>query len=232
MNGKSKYSQFDSKNVKSVNTNETHLFAGIISFFFPAWGELFRGHYKNWLLYSFIGLPLVILIMVMFAVTGIGIPIAGIILLLYQIKCARMSYNDKGLTEGLSGFFTKRNILIIILVVVIGIFAMRTIGLMYNDQQKAKVTPIVNNTTHNNTTGVNTTVEHINSEDTVNTVQKDDSSGQANDNNMPEDVRNRYAARQKAAEDGIPMYEYSRSPELVQKYLSIGFTKFPEDVWN
>lgn len=166
MNGKSKYSQFDSKNVKSVDTNETHLFAGIISFFFPAWGELFRGHYKNWLLYSFIGLPLVILVMVMFAATGIGIPIAGIIYLLYQIKCARMSYNDKGLTDGMRGFFTKRNILIIILVVVIGIFAMRTIGLMYNEQQKAKVTPIVNNTTHNNTTGVNTTVEKISTDNT------------------------------------------------------------------
>lgn len=167
MNGKSKYSQYDEvKNEKSVDTNETHLFAGIISFFFPAWGELFRGHYKNWLLYSFIGLPLVILIMVMFAVTGIGIPIAGIIFLLYQIKCARMSYNDKGLTDGIRGFFTKRNILIIILVVVIGIFAMRTIGLMYNDQQKAKVTPIVNNTTHNNTTGVNTTVEKISTDNT------------------------------------------------------------------
>lgn len=167
MNGKSKYSQYDEvKNEKSVDTNETHLFAGIISFFFPAWGELFRGHYKNWLLYSFIGLPLVILIMIMFAVTGIGIPIACIIFLLYQIKCARMSYNDKGLTDGIRGFFTKRNILIIILVVVIGIFAMRTIGLMYNDQQKAKVTPIVNNTTHNNTTGVNTTVEKISTDNT------------------------------------------------------------------
>lgn len=161
MNGKSKYSQFDSKNVKSVDTNETHLFAGIISFFFPAWGELFRGHYKNWLLYSFIGLPLVILLWLMLAFTGIGIPIGAVIFLLYQIKCARMSYNDKGLTDGMRGFFTKRNILIIILVVVIGIFAMRTIGLMYNDQQKAKVTPIVNNTTHNNTTHVNTTVEKI-----------------------------------------------------------------------
>ena len=161
MNGKSKYSQFDSKKVKSVDTNETHLFAGIISFFFPAWGELFRGHYKNWLLYSFIGTPLVLLLWLMLAFTGIGLPIGAIIFLLYEIKCARMSYNDKGLTEGLSGFFTKRNILIIILVVVIGIFAIRTIGLMYTDQQKAKVTPIVNNTTHNNTTHVNTTVEKI-----------------------------------------------------------------------
>lgn len=177
MNGKSKYSQYDEvKNEKSVDTNETHLFAGIISFFFPAWGELFRGHYKNWLLYSFIGLPLVILIMIMFAVTGIGIPIAGIIFLLYQIKCARMSYNDKGLTDGIRGFFTKRNILIIILVVVIGIFAMRTIGLMYNDQQKAKVTPIVNNTTHNNTTGVNTTVEKISNDNNNNHESQDSNS--------------------------------------------------------
>ena len=166
MNGKSKYSQFDSKKVKSVDTNETHLFAGIISFFFPAWGELFRGHYKNWLLYSFIGTPLVLLLWLMLAFTGIGLPIGAVIFLLYQIKCARMSYNDKGLTDGLSGFFTKRNILIIILVVVIGIFAIRTIGLMYNEQQKAKVTPIVNNTTHNNTTNVNTTVEKISNDNT------------------------------------------------------------------
>lgn len=167
MDTKSKYSQYDEvKNEKSVDTNETHLFAGIISFFFPAWGELFRGHYKNWLLYSFIGLPLVVLISFMFMATGIGIPIGAIIFLLYEIKCARMSYNDKGLTEGLSGFFTKRNILIIILVVVIGIFAIRTIGLMYTDQQKAKVTPIVNNTTHNNTTHVNTTVEKISNDNT------------------------------------------------------------------
>jgi hypothetical protein len=34
-------------------------------------------------------------------------------------------------------------------------------------------------------------------------------------------VRKRYAARQKAAEDGIPMYEYSHSPELVQKYQAM-----------
>ena len=172
MDKKSKYSQYDEvKNEKSVDTNETHLFAGIISFFFPAWGELFRGHYKNWLLYSFIGLPLVVIISFMFMATGIGIPIGGLIFLLYEIKCARMSYNDKGLTDGIRGFFTKRNILIIILVVIIGIFAIRTIGLMYNEQQKAKVTPIVNNTTHNNTTGVNTTVEKISNDNTQQEAQ-------------------------------------------------------------
>ena len=203
MDKKSKYSQYDEvKNEKSVDTNETHLFAGIISFFFPAWGELFRGHYKNWLLYSFIGLPLVILIMFMFMVTGIGIPIGAIIFLLYQIKCARMSYNDKGLTDGLSGFFTKRNILIIILVVVIGIFAMRTIGLMYNDQQKAKVTPIVNNTT-NNTTHVNTTVEKISTDNNNNYQESQDSNSEPVEFNGKTHSQNYAEARASAQSNGV-----------------------------
>ena len=200
MNGKSKYSQFDSKKVKSVDTNETHLFAGIISFFFPAWGELFRGHYKNWLLYSFIGLPLVVIISFMFMATGIGIPIGGLIFLLYEIKCARMSYNDKGLTDGIRGFFTKRNILIIILVVIIGIFAIRTIGLMYNEQQKAKVTPIVNNTTHNNTTGVNTTVEKISND---NTQQEAQSTSEPLEFNGKTHSQNYAEARASAQSNGV-----------------------------
>ncbi len=81
---------------------------------------------------------------------------------------------------------------------------------------------VVNNTTNN--TAVNTTVEHINNE----TVQQSNSNNQASqsDNqasqsNMPADVQKRYAARQKAAEDGIPMYEYSHSPELVEKYQNM-----------
>ena len=201
MNGKSKYSQFDSKKVKSVDTNETHLFAGIISFFFPAWGELFRGHYKNWLLYSFIGTPLVLLLWLMLAFTGIGLPIGAIIFLLYQIKCARMSYNDKGLTDGMRGFFTKRNILIIILVVVIGIFAMRTIGLMYNEQQKAKVTPIVNNTTHNNTTNVNTTVEKISTDNTNHESQ--DSNSEPLEFNGKTHSQNFAEARASAQSNGV-----------------------------
>ena len=81
--------------------------------------------------------------------------------------------------------------------------------------QHTEIVQVVNNTT------ANTTVEHINSEDTANTVQKDDSASQANDNNMPEETRKIYAARQKAAEDGIPMYEYTHSPELVQKYQAM-----------
>ena len=199
MNGKSKYSQFDSKKVKSVDTNETHLFAGIISFFFPAWGELFRGHYKNWLLYSFIGLPLVVIISFMFMATGIGIPIGGLISLLYEIKCARMSYNDKGLTDGIRGFFTKRNILIIILVVIIGIFAIRTIGLMYTEQQKAKVTPIVNNTT-NNTTHVNTTVEKIS---TDNSQESQSSNSEPLEFNGKTHSQNYAEARASAQSNGV-----------------------------
>lgn len=201
MDKKSKYSQYDEiKNEKSVDTNETHLFAGIISFFFPAWGELFRGHYKNWLLYSFIGLPLIVLLWLMLAFTGIGIPIGAIIFLLYQIKCARMSYNDKGLTDGMRGFFTKRNILIIILVVVIGIFAIRTIGLMYNDQQKAKVTPIVNNTT-NNTTHVNTTVEKISTDNTNHESQ--DSNSEPLEFNGKTHSQNFAEARASAQSNGV-----------------------------
>ena len=201
MDKKSKYSQYDEvKNEKSVDTNETHLFAGIISFFFPAWGELFRGHYKNWLLYSFIGTPLVLLLWLMLAFTGIGLPIGAVIFLLYEIKCARMSYNDKGLTEGLSGFFTKRNILIIILIVVIGIFAIRTIGLMYTDQQKAKVTPIVNNTT-NNTTHVNTTVEKISTDNTNHESQ--DSNSEPLEFNGKTHSQNFAEARASAQSNGV-----------------------------
>ena len=215
MNGKSKYSQFDSKKVNSVDTNETHLFAGIISFFFPAWGELFRGHYKNWFLYSFIGTPLVILLWLMLAFTGIGIPIGAIIYLLYQIKCARMSYNDKGLTDGLSGFFTKRNILIIILVVVIGIFAIRTIGLMYNEQQKAKVTPIVNNTTHNNTTHVNTTVEKISTDNTNHESQ--DSNSEPLEFNGKTHSQNYAEARGSAQSAGLSDAELEQTISKIER---------------
>lgn len=204
MDKKSKYSQYDEvKNEKSVDTNETHLFAGIISFFFPAWGELFRGHYKNWLLYSFIGLPLVLLLWLMLAFTGIGLPIGAVIFLLYQIKCARMSYNDKSLTEGMRGFFTKRNILIIILVVVIGIFAMRTIGLMYNDQQKAHLNDVKNNMTNNttNNTGVNTTVEKI-SNDNNNYQESQNSNSEPLEFNGKTHSQNYAEARASAQSNG------------------------------
>ena len=38
---------------------------------------------------------------------------------------------------------------------------------------------------------------------------------------MPEETRKIYEARQKAADDGIPMYEYIQSPELVEKYQAM-----------
>lgn len=62
------------------------------------------------------------------------------------------------------------------------------------------------------------TVEHVNSEYSSN---NDDSAGQTDDNHMPEETRKIYAARQKAADDGIPMYEYTNSPELVEKYQAM-----------
>lgn len=38
---------------------------------------------------------------------------------------------------------------------------------------------------------------------------------------MPEETRKIYEARQKAADDGIPMAEYIHSPELVEKYQAM-----------
>jgi ABC-type multidrug transport system fused ATPase/permease subunit len=225
MNKKSKYSQFDSfsgsevKKENSVDTNETHLLAGIISFIFPAWGELIRGHYKKWLLYSFIITPLLVVAWFGLALTGIGIPIGSIIFLLYQIKCARMSYNDKGLTEGLSGFFTKRNILIIILVVVIGIFVIRTIGLMYTEQQKAHLANVTNNIT-NNTTGVNTTVEKISNDDNQQKVQSD-SESDSQSSNGEEMVRWNGGYCEKGKVDIIA--QYGMGPESEQKMKEAGY---------
>ena len=62
-------------------------------------------------------------------------------------------------------------------------------------------------------------VEQVSSEYSSNDVQSDDSSGQTN--GMPEEMRKVYAARQLAADDGIPMYEYIDSPELVEKYQAM-----------
>ena len=58
---------------------------------------------------------------------------------------------------------------------------------------------------------VEATVEHANSQD---------SAGQTNDDYMSEREKI-YAARQKAADDGIPMAEYIHSPELVEKYQAM-----------
>ncbi len=67
---------------------------------------------------------------------------------------------------------------------------------------------------------VETTVEPVNSDDSSNNVQTDDSSGQS-ESHMPEETRKIYEARQLAADDGIPMYEYTKSPELVEKYQAM-----------
>lgn len=81
-----------------------------------------------------------------------------------------------------------------------------------------------------NKTSNNTTVEHLNSKDTNNSQpnnNKEQSDSQMvqdikNNPNMPDDMKQIYVARQRAAEDGVPMYEYTHSPELVEKYQSMG----------
>lgn len=117
----------------------------------------------------------------------------------------------------------------IILIFIIIVLACVMIGLTIELQQAKNKKPAVNNTTNNTTV----TVESINNE----TVQ-DSNNQQSNSNNkaseksstsankesesgMPEETRKIYAAREKAAQDGIPMYEYTQSPELVEKYQSM-----------
>ena len=77
------------------------------------------------------------------------------------------------------------------------------------------------NYTGNNTTQKLTIKEKEVVEATVEQVNSEDSSAKTSDSNMPEEMRKIYAARGKAAEDGIPMYEYTRSPELVEKYQAM-----------
>lgn len=76
------------------------------------------------------------------------------------------------------------------------------------------------NYTGNNTTQKLTIKEKV-IEATVEYVSSEDSSNQMSGSNMPEETRKIYAARQKAADDGIPMYVYTKSPELVEKYQAM-----------
>lgn len=64
---------------------------------------------------------------------------------------------------------------------------------------------------------VEATVEYSSSQYSSSNVESDDSSY----SNMPEETRKVYEARQLAADDGIPMYEYTSSPELVEKYQAM-----------
>ena len=77
------------------------------------------------------------------------------------------------------------------------------------------------NFTGNNTTQKLTVKEKEVVVATVEQVNSEDSSDQTSDSNMPEETRKIYAARQKAADDGIPMYVYTKSPELVEKYQAM-----------
>jgi len=76
------------------------------------------------------------------------------------------------------------------------------------------------NYTANNTTQKLTIKEKV-VEAQVQQSYSQDSSSQSTVSYMPEETRKIYAARQKAADDGIPMAEYIHSPELVEKYQAM-----------
>ena len=76
------------------------------------------------------------------------------------------------------------------------------------------------NYTGNNTTQTLTVKEKV-VEATVEQASSQDSSSQSSGSHMPEETRKIYAARQKAADDGIPMSVYTKSPELVEKYQAM-----------
>ena len=76
------------------------------------------------------------------------------------------------------------------------------------------------NYTGNNTTQKLTIKEKKVVEATVEHANSQDSAGQTNDDYMSEREKI-YAARQKAADDGIPMAEYIHSQELVEKYQAM-----------
>ena len=114
----------------------------------------------------------------------------------------------------------QKNILLILTIIIL---ICVVIGLAIQLQSAKNVTPAVVNNTTNNTT-VNTTVEHINNDTALQSNsnnQASHSDSQASQSGMPEDRQKIYAARQKAADDGIPMYEYIHSPELVEKYQNM-----------
>ena len=77
------------------------------------------------------------------------------------------------------------------------------------------------NYTGNNTTQKLTIKEKKVVEATVEQASSQDSSSQSSGSHMPEETRKIYEARQKAADDGIPMAEYIHSPELVEKYQAM-----------
>ena len=75
------------------------------------------------------------------------------------------------------------------------------------------------NYTGNNTKQKLTIKEEV--KKTVSDESYSSSSYSSSDSSMPEETRKIYAARQKAADDGIPMAVYTKSPELVEKYQAM-----------
>ena len=94
--------------------------------------------------------------------------------------------------------------------------------------KKGKYTVNVTYGGNENYTGNNTTQkltikekEKVVEEPTVEYTSSQDSSSQTSGSAMPEETRKIYEARQKAADDGVPMAEYIHSPELVEKYQAM-----------
>ena len=115
---------------------------------------------------------------------------------------------------------TKYILLIFTIVVLVCVVVGLTIGLQGAKNEK----PVVNNTTNNTTVIVESVSNETVQESGSNNKASEKSSQSANkesQSGMPEETRKIYAAREKAAQDGIPMYEYTQSPELVEKYQSM-----------
>jgi len=115
---------------------------------------------------------------------------------------------------------TKYILLIFTIVVLVCVVVGLTIGLQGAKNEK----PVVNNTTNNTTVTVESVSNETVQESGSNNKASEKSSQSANkesQSGMPEEMQKIYAARERAAQDGVPMYEYTQSPELVEKYQSM-----------
>ena len=116
-----------------------------------------------------------------------------------------------------------RKYIILILTIVVLLYVV--IGLTIELQQAKNEKPAVNNTTVTVESINNETVQDQNNKQSDSNNKASEKSSQSankeSESGMPEETRKIYAARERAAQDGIPMYEYTQSPELVEKYQSI-----------
>ena len=111
-----------------------------------------------------------------------------------------------------------RKYIILILTIVVLLYVV--IGLTIELQQAKNEKPAVNNTTVTVESVSNETVQESGSNNKA-SEKSSQSANKESESGMPEETRKIYAARERAAQDGIPMYEYTQSPELVEKYQSM-----------